>query len=85
MNRNDCSRSQSPLHNAPHSYRSKITGHRWAKRKGAGLAVPVVRIVQAGVFEQWKKANGRWGGQNKMPRCRSDRLIADALESLATP
>jgi len=56
-----------------------------AKRKGTGLAVPVVRIVPAGVFEQWKKVNGRWGGQNKMPRCRSDRLIADALEKIANP
>ena len=22
---------------------------------------------------------GKWGGQNKMPRCRSDRAIADEL------
>ena len=54
-----------------------------AKRKGTGLEVPIVRIAPAGVFEQWKKNNGRWGGQNKMPRCRSDRLIADALAVLA--
>jgi hypothetical protein len=36
-----------------------------------------------GVFEQWMKKNGRWGGQNKMPRCRSDRLIADQLAELS--
>jgi len=27
--------------------------------------------------------HGKWGGNNKMPRCRSDRVIADEL-GLAT-
>ena len=36
-----------------------------------------------GVFEQWMKKNGRWGGQHKMPRCRSDRQVADQLAELA--
>ena len=44
-----------------------------AKRKGRGLEPPAVRLVMPGVFEQWMKKNGRWGGQHKMPRCRSDR------------
>ncbi len=50
-----------------------------AKRKGGGLLMPTVRLVMPGVFEQWQREMGRWGGQNKMPRCRSDRLIADDL------
>jgi hypothetical protein len=29
------------------------------------------------------RAHGRWGGQSKMPRCRSDRDVADALQALA--
>jgi hypothetical protein len=50
-----------------------------AKRRGGGLSVPIVHLVPAGTFEAWLKQRGRWGGQNKMPRCRSDRLIADEL------
>jgi len=50
-----------------------------AKRKGGGMLPPTVRLVMPGVFEQWQRQAGRWGGQNKMPRCRSDRQIADSL------
>lgn len=54
-----------------------------AKRKGCGLDLPLVHIVPVGTFERWMRANGKWGGQNKMPRCRSDRAIADELATLA--
>jgi hypothetical protein len=54
-----------------------------AKRKGGGLEPPSVRLVEAGTFEKWLRSKGRWGGQNKMPRCRSDRQIADELAILA--
>ncbi|MEO6244393.1 MAG: GH3 auxin-responsive promoter family protein [Opitutaceae bacterium] len=50
-----------------------------AKRKGGGLEIPVLRIVAPGTFERWLRERGKWGGQNKMPRCRSDRAIADDL------
>lgn len=50
-----------------------------AKRQGGGLEPPLVRLVVAGTFEQWQRKQGKWGGQHKMPRCRSDRQIADAL------
>jgi len=53
------------------------------KRQGDGLELPLVRLVMPGVFEQWMKRNGRWGGQNKMPRCRSDRGVADQLAELS--
>jgi len=53
-----------------------------AKRKGGGLEPPVVRLVMPGVFEQWLRSAGKWGGQNKMPRCRSDRSIADQLAEI---
>ncbi len=54
-----------------------------AKRKGGGLDAPVVRLVMPGVFEHWMRHNGKWGGQNKMPRCRSDRAVADGLSQVA--
>ncbi|MEN9811882.1 MAG: hypothetical protein RL479_568 [Verrucomicrobiota bacterium] len=50
-----------------------------AKRKGGGLESPEVRLVPDGTFAGWLQRRGKWGGQNKMPRCRSDREIADAL------
>lgn len=53
-----------------------------AKRKGLGLEPPTVRLVAPGVFEQWMRAHGKWGGQSKMPRCRSDREIADGLAKI---
>jgi hypothetical protein len=53
-----------------------------AKRKGGGLEMPVVRLVIPGVFEHWMRQKGKWGGQNKMPRCRSDREVADELLNL---
>lgn len=54
-----------------------------AKRKGTGIEAPVVRLVMPGLFEHWMRHQGKWGGQNKMPRCRSDRLVADELAQLA--
>ncbi|HTJ78365.1 MAG TPA: GH3 auxin-responsive promoter family protein [Rariglobus sp.] len=54
-----------------------------AKRKGGGLLEPDVRLVMPGVFEHWMREKGKWGGQNKMPRCRSDREIADELAQVA--
>lgn len=54
-----------------------------AKRQGGGLDLPVVRLVMPGTFETWLKHHGKWGGQNKTPRCRSDRVIADELAVLS--
>ena len=54
-----------------------------AKRKGGGLDAPLVRLVMPGIFEHWFKSQGKWGGQNKMPRCRSDRVVADQLARIA--
>jgi GH3 auxin-responsive promoter len=50
-----------------------------AKRNGGMLDAPFVRLVMPGVFEHWMRFHGKWGGHNKMPRCRSDRVIADEL------
>lgn len=53
-----------------------------AKRIGGGLDLPIVRLVPEGTFERWQRRRGKWGGQNKMPRCRSDREIADDLAAM---
>ncbi len=56
-----------------------------AKRRGGGLDAPLVHFVAPGTFERWLRAGGRWGGQHKTPRCRSDRAIADELAAIAGP
>ncbi len=50
-----------------------------SRRKEGTIIVPTVRLVMPGVFEHWLRYRGQWGAQNKMPHCRSDRLIADEL------
>jgi hypothetical protein len=54
-----------------------------AKRQGGGLEPPRLQFVPPGTFERWMRERGKWGGQSKMPRCRSDRDVADALQALA--
>jgi GH3 auxin-responsive promoter len=54
-----------------------------AKRNGGGLDTPLVKLVMPGIFEQWLRSKGKWGGQNKTPRCRSDREVADGLALVA--
>lgn len=56
--------------------------HYKTRRTGGGLSAPVVRLVMPGVFEYWQRASGKWDGQNKMPRCRRDRKIADELAKI---
>lgn len=53
-----------------------------AKRKSGHLLPPSVRLVMPGTFEDWMRRRGKWGGHSKMPRCRSDRLVADELAQL---
>ena len=53
-----------------------------AKRKVSSMDAPFVRLVMPGVFEHWLRYQEKWGGQHKMPRCRSDRVIADELAQI---
>jgi len=53
-----------------------------AKRQGGGLEPPSVRLVAGDFFAQWLRQKGKWGGQNKLPRCRSDRALADDFARL---
>lgn len=60
----------------------QLNAHYAARRKAGSLLAPVVRLVMPGTFEAWMRRRGKWGGHNKMPRCRSDRDIADELAQL---
>jgi hypothetical protein len=55
----------------------------YAAQRAAGIIdAPVVRLVMPGVFEHWLRFHRKWGGQHKMPRCRSDRLVADEFAQI---
>lgn len=62
---------------------SAVSSDYAAKRKSGGLDAPFVRLVMPGFFAHWLRHHGKWGGQHKMPRCRSDRQIADELTAMA--
>ena len=55
----------------------------YAERRRTGtLGPPTVRLVMPGVFEHWLRFHGKWGGENKVPRCRPDRAIAVELAKI---
>ncbi len=59
------------------------TNEAYATRRRSGqLEAPVVRLVMPGVFEHWLRFRSQWGGQHKVPRCRSDREVADQLAQI---
>jgi hypothetical protein len=68
-----------PEFDAELSRRNADYADRRAKR---ALDSPVIRLVIPGVFDQWAREQGKSGGASKMPRCRSDRVIADQLAAL---
>ncbi len=52
-----------------------------AKRKGNMLLQkPVIYKVKTGTFDAWYNANGKLGGQNKIPRLSNNREIIDAIK-----
>lgn len=53
-----------------------------ARRNKRGFSSPIVYLVMPGIFETWAKEYSPLGGTSRMPRCRSDRLIADQLMTL---
>jgi len=52
------------------------------QRAAAVLDPPVVRLVMPGIFNHWMGFAKKLGGQHRMPRCTTDRTIAQELASL---
>ncbi len=59
-----------------HDYDTKRTGD-------VGMLPPVVALVPLGTFHAWMRERSRLGGQNKVPRLRNDREVAEALLAAA--
>ncbi len=56
----------------------------YASRRANGtLGAPLVRLVMPGVFQSWAREQNKTASASKLPRCRSDRLIADQLAAIA--
>ena len=55
-----------------------------AKRKSGAIDSPVVHLVMPGVFKHWLTFTQKWGGLHKMPRCQSDRSVADQLAQITS-
>lgn len=53
------------------------------RRRSHHMEPPVVRLVMPGLFENWMRRHGKWGGQHKLLRCRNDRAVADQLAEIA--
>jgi GH3 auxin-responsive promoter len=51
-----------------------------AKRhKEIALRMPVVHVVERGIFSNWLKSKGKLGGQHKVPRLSNDRKYIDDI------
>ncbi|HPZ88225.1 MAG TPA: GH3 auxin-responsive promoter family protein, partial [Flavihumibacter sp.] len=54
-----------------------------AKRhKDIALRMPIVHAVNKGFFNQWLNANGKLGGQHKVPRLSNERHLLETLLSM---
>lgn len=54
-----------------------------AKRyKNIALRMPVIHVMEKGVFNKWLKGKGKLGGQHKIPRLSNDRKMLEEILSL---
>ena len=54
-----------------------------AKRyKNIALRMPVIHIMEKGVFNKWLKLKGKLGGQHKIPRLSNDRKMLEEILTL---
>lgn len=61
----------------------KINSDYEAKRhKNIALRLPVVHIMEKGIFNLWLKEKGKLGGQHKIPRLSNDRKILEEVLKL---
>jgi hypothetical protein len=58
----------------------KINSDYEAKRSyNLSLDIPVVRVVEKGVFYEWMKRNEKAGGQHKVPKLSNDRKYVESI------
>jgi hypothetical protein len=54
-----------------------------AKRyKDIALSMPVLHVLEKGIFSTWLKSKGKLGGQHKVPRLSNDRKYVEEICAL---
>ena len=57
-----------------------------AKRyKSIALRMPILHVLEKGVFRSWMKRKGKLGGQHKVPRLSNDRKYIEEIQALLIP
>jgi hypothetical protein len=57
-----------------------------AKRyKDIALGMPILHVLDKGVFFTWLKSKGKLGGQHKIPRLSNDRIYLEEILNCRTP
>jgi hypothetical protein len=57
-----------------------------AKRyKSIALRMPILHVLEKGVFTSWLKRKGKLGGQHKVPRLSNDRKYIEEIQAILTP
>lgn len=49
------------------------------RQKDIALRMPIIRIVQKNIFNNWLRQKGKLGGQHKVPRLANNRMYVDEL------
>lgn len=65
-----------------HELATRHEGYRMKRRSGA-MEPPIARLVMPGFFAHWLQHHAVRVGVARLPRCRSDRQVADQLTALA--
>lgn len=54
-----------------------------AKRhKDIALGKPVIHSLQKGIFDEWLKSKGKFGGQHKVPRLSNERILLEEIQTM---
>jgi GH3 auxin-responsive promoter len=64
------------LKNANSDYEAK-------RHKDIALGKPIIHSLQKGIFDEWLKSKGKFGGQHKVPRLSNERILLEELKQLA--
>lgn len=49
------------------------------RQKDIALRMPIIRVVQKNIFNNWLRQKGKLGGQHKVPRLANNRMYVDEL------
>jgi GH3 auxin-responsive promoter len=63
------------LKNANSDYEAK-------RHKDIALGKPIIHSLQKGIFDEWLKSKGKFGGQHKVPRLSNERVLLEEIQTM---